>query len=89
MKQSGLLGCLFSGDSGSDFVSVKTGYFKGTIRCYNEKDKVEADAKLKENMEKLIEAIISVYEIENYEEKCTIESGVIQQLDTLDAKSGK
>lgn len=37
VKQPGLLGQLFSGDSGNDFVSVKTGYFKGTLRCYNQK----------------------------------------------------
>ena len=39
VKSGGLLGNLFSGDSGSEYVSINVGYFKGTIRCYNEQIK--------------------------------------------------
>lgn len=48
VKQGGFLGKLFSGDGGSEYVSIKTGYFKGTIRCFNQEIKDEADARLKE-----------------------------------------
>lgn len=36
VKSGGLLGSLFSGDGGSEYVSIKAGLWKGTIRCYNE-----------------------------------------------------
>ena len=36
VKAGGFLGNLFSGDGGSDYVSINVGHFKGTIRCYNE-----------------------------------------------------
>lgn len=39
VKQSGFLGGLFGGDSGSEFVAINVGHFKGSVRCYTEKDR--------------------------------------------------
>lgn len=47
VKSGGLLGNLFSGDTGSEFISINVGHFKGTIRCFNEEIKAEADGRLK------------------------------------------
>ena len=34
VKSGGFLSGLFGGDSGSDFVSLDVGYFKGAVRCF-------------------------------------------------------
>lgn len=64
VKSGGFLGNLFSGDGGSEFVSINVGHFKGTVRCYNPEIREEAERELKENLKKLMDAVIEVHKME-------------------------
>lgn len=83
VKSGGLLAGLFGGDSGSDFVSLNVGHFKGAVRCVIPAQREAAESALKGELQKLLQQIMAVYEIEQGE-KAPIKADLVARLEDQD-----
>lgn len=83
-KQTGFLGGLFGGDSGSDFVAIKTGFFKGYVTCSNPEHTGAVKSKIKREAIKLLTQVKTVYKAENTGQESQYDPGRLQTIEELD-----
>ena len=84
-KSAGFLGGLFGGDDDADFTAIKTGYFKGLVRCYNPEYQENKKREIKAEAIKLLQQVKYVYQFENMGSESPYNPEDLARLDKLDA----